>query len=102
MKLKKKNLLVLILVLVAITGVIFGYKTYKSNYEICTYKWVKEEKSSIGQYRLYVNDKKGKHIKGRVMLTYLNGKSKYVDVSEKGNLYVKSVIKKVSNPRRRK
>lgn len=102
MKLKKKKLLVLIVVPVLVIGLFIGYKSYKRDYEICTYKWVKEEKSSIGQYRLYVSDNKGKHVKGRVMLTYLNGKSKYVDVSVNGNLYVKNVIKKVSNPRRRK
>lgn len=101
MKLKKKNIAKIIIVIVLVIGLFFGYKIYKKNYEICSYKWVKEEKSSIGQYRLYVNDKNGKHVDGRVMITYLNGKSKYVEISSKGNLYVKSIIKKISNPRRR-
>ena len=102
MKLKKKNVAKLIIVIALTVSLVFGYKTYKKNYEICSYKWVKEEKSSIGQYRLYINDKKGKHVDGKIMITYLNGKSKYEEISKDGKLYVKSVIKKVSNPKRRK
>lgn len=101
MKLKKKNVVKIVIFVVVVIGLFFGYKVYQKNYEICSYKWVKEEKSSIGQYRLYVNDKHGKHIEGRVMLTYLNNKIEYVNVSSKGNLYIKKTIKKVSNPRRK-
>lgn len=101
MKLKKKNVVKILILIVIVIGLFFGYKIYKKNYEICSYKWVKEEKSYVGQYRLYVNDKNGKHVDGSVMLTYLNGKVEYVNVSSKGNLYIKKTIKKVSNPRRK-
>ena len=94
---KKKKIFILIIIIIVVAGLGFGYNTYKKNYEICSYKWHKVENSSIGQYKLYITNKNGKPVDGRVLITYLNGKSKYEDI----NKDVKSVIKKVSNPKRR-
>lgn len=98
---KKKKIFILIIIIIVVAGLGFGYNTYKKNYEICSYKWHKVENSSIGQYKLYITNKSGKPIDGRVLITYLNGKSKYEDINKDGKMYVKSVIKKVSNPKRR-
>lgn len=101
MKVNKKNIFKLIIVIVVVIGLGFGYKTYKKNYEICSYKWSKVKNSSIGQYVLYINDKRGRHVEGRALITYLNGRSKYENISKNGKMYVKNVVKKVSNPKRR-
>lgn len=98
---KKKKIFILIIIIIVVAGLGFGYNTYKKNYEICSYKWHKVENSSIGQYKLYITNKGGKPVNGRVLITYLNGKSKYEDINKDGKMYVKSVIKKVSNPKRR-
>lgn len=65
-----------------------------------TYEWIDEPESVIGQSRLYVNNKLGKHVEGKVTITYLNGNSEEISVSKDGILYVKSIIKEVRNPRR--
>lgn len=93
---KKKNLIIIVaVVMLIIGGVLFSSKS--NNY---SYEWVEVKDSMIGQYRLYVNNGLGKHIDGKVTITYLNGKSEEVKISKDGELYVKSIITKVEKPRK--
>ena len=95
----KKKLLMIIAIVVIISIIIVfviigNNNKNKSKYE---YEWEEVQDSTIGQYRLYVNDKNGNHIDGHVDITYLNGKKETVEISKEGTLYVKSIIKDVSN-----
>lgn len=93
----KKNKLIIIvgIVLVIIISLFVLFKNNKYSY-----KWVDEKESTINQSRLYVVDKFGRHIDGKVTITYLNGKSEEVEISKNGELYVKDIIIEVKNPRR--
>ena len=92
---KKKLILIICLSIIIIFLLI--YFTRPNNYK---YEWVDEPESIIGQSRLYVNNEYGKHVNGKVTITYLNGKSEEIEISKDGVLYVKSIIKEVKNPRR--
>lgn len=96
---KKKVVLILFIVLV-IVGIVGGVYIYKSN-EKYTYEWVEVEDSSIGQYMLYVNDSRGRHVDGTVRLVYINGETKKVEVDKEGLLYLKSIVLEVRNPKKR-
>ena len=95
----KKNKIILIF-LVLIIGMGMGIYHYKAN-ETYTYEWVEVEDSAIGQYKLYINNSKGKHVDGTARLVYINGKTKRVEVDEKGLLYIKEIVKEVRNPKGR-
>ena len=84
-----------ILIVVIIIALTFRPK------EKYTYEWVKVGNSSVGQYLLYINNSKGQHINGTARLVYINGKTKRVDVSEDGLLYVKGIVSEVRNPNKR-
>ena len=94
---KKKVLIIsLIIILISVISI------YKMNSkETYTYEWIKEKDSAIGQYRLYINDKKGNHIDGTARLVYVNGKTKRIEIDKKGLLYVKAVVAEVRNPNKR-
>ncbi len=94
---KKKRMIITILVLLVLVGAGFWYQIHQEY----TYEWVKVKDSSIGQYRLYVNNSFGRHINGTVRIVYINGKSKRVDVDKEGLLYVKNIVAEVRNPNRR-
>ena len=94
-KIEKIMILVSVLVVTLIIVVVFKLSNRYS------YEWVKVESSSIGQYRLYVNDIRGRHIDGTVRLVYINGKTKRVNVDKEGLLYVKSIVSEVRNPNKR-
>lgn len=95
MKFKKKLLISFLILIVFILSFLFiRSKSY-------SYSLVKEEKSVVNQYRLYVTNKNGKHIDGTVDVTYLNGKKQTIEVTKDGKLIIKSVIKKIDNPKRR-
>lgn len=95
---KKKIIIILILVLVLICG--FGCYYFAEN-QTYTYEWVEVEDSSIGQYRLYINNSFGMHVDGTARLVFINGKSKKVEVDKEGLLYIKSVVADVRNPMKR-
>lgn len=95
MKINKKVLIPLILI-VFIIGFICIFRTNTYSYSL-----EKEEKSVVNQYRLYVNNKNGKHVNGKVDVTYLNGKKQTITVDKEGKLIIKSVIKKIDNSKRR-
>jgi len=94
----KVKIIILILVIVLLGG--FGI-TYFNKNQTYSYEWVKVEDSSVGQYKLYVNNSFGKHIDGTVRLVFINGKTKKVDISKDGTLFVKDVISDVRNPMKR-
>ena len=96
----KKKIITISLSLLLIIGIGISYWCYKSN-ETFTYEWVAVEDSSIGQYRLYINDSKGKHIDGSARLVFINGKTKKVDIDKEGLLYVKGIVSEVRNPKKR-
>lgn len=96
---KKKVVLILFIFLVII-GIIGGLYVHKSNQKY-TYEWVEVEDSSIGQYMLYVNNSRGKHVDGTVRLVYINGETKKVEVDKDGLLYLKSIVLEVRNPQKR-
>ncbi len=93
---KNKKLLIPLILIVFVIVFICIFKTYTYSYSL-----EKEEKSVVNQYRLYVNNKNGKHIDGKVDITYLNGKKQTIKVNKDGKLIIKSVIKKIDNPKRR-
>ena len=98
MKSNKKILICIISGIILICLVVFiVLKNNTSNYK---YEWIDVPESMIGQSRLYIVDKSGNHIDGKITITYLNGKSETVKISKDGTLYVKSIINKVENPRR--
>lgn len=97
---KKKLIITLITTISIILVTVIGYKLYQ-NKETYTYEWVKVEGSVIGQYTLYVNNSLGKHIDGTVRLTYLNGESEIIEIPKEGIMYVKDIIIKVSNPKKK-
>lgn len=98
MKSNKKILIFIISGIILICLVVFiVLKNNNSNYK---YEWIDVPESMIGQSRLYIVDKSGNHIDGKITITYLNGKSETVKISKDGTLYVKSIINKVENPRR--
>ncbi len=84
----------LIIMLIVAFIVYFGNQKY-------SYEWIEVKESSIGQYRLYVNNQFGQHVNGTVRIVYINGKSKRVNVDKTGLLYVKSVVADVRNPNKR-
>ena len=90
-----KNKIIIISTIILVLLCIIGINLTKE--EKYTYQWIEEKDSSIGQYRLYINDSKGNHINGTARIVYVNGKTKRVDISKKVNLYVKSVISEVRN-----
>ena len=94
---KKKILIISIIII--LVSVISIYKI--NSKETYTYEWIKEKDSAIGQYRLYINDKKGNHIDGTARLVYVNGKTKRIEIDKKGLLYVKAVVAEVRNPNKR-
>ena len=94
----KKKILIISLIIILIS-VISIYKI--NSKETYTYEWIKEKDSAIGQYRLYINDKKGNHIDGTARLVYVNGKTKRIEIDKKGLLYVKAVVAEVRNPNKR-
>lgn len=97
----KKNLTIILITFITIIILsIVGYKLYQ-NSDTYTYEWVEVEESTIGQYTLYVNNSTGKHIDGTVRITYLNGESETVEIPKEGTMYVKDIIVKVSNPKKK-
>ncbi len=98
---KKKRIITLFITgCICLMIVISIYFIFNHNQKY-SYEWEEVKTSSIGQYRLFVNDVKGRHINGSVRLVYINGKSKRVDVDKKGLLYVKSIVLEVRNPNKR-
>ena len=97
---KKKIAIILITLIIIIALAIVGYKMYQ-NSDKYTYEWVEVKESTIGQYTLYVNNSTGKHIAGTVRITYLNGESETVEIPKEGTMYVKDIIVKVSNPKKK-
>ena len=97
---KKGKLKIIIICLVIVLLVGFGFNYFNKN-QTYSYEWVKVEDSSIGQYKLYVNNSFGRHIDGTVRLVFINGKTKKVDISKDGTLFVKDVISDVRNPMKR-
>lgn len=79
-----------------IVGVIFSNINNKY-----TYEWVKVDNSSVGQYLLYINNYRGKHVDGTARLVYINGKTKRVNIDKDGLLYVKNIVAEVRNPDKR-
>lgn len=98
---KKKIIIICLIMILLIIGTIFGIYYYEKN-QTYTYEWIEEKDSSVGQYRLYINDSRGKHIDGTARLVYINGKTKKVNVDKEGLLYVKNVVSDVRNPMKRK
>lgn len=94
MKIKKKSLIILIIIITIII-LCSCFFISNTNNKVYSYEWVKEQNSVINQQRLYVNNKRNKHVEGYVRITYLNGKSNKVKISKNGKLFVKSVVKKV-------
>jgi hypothetical protein len=94
---KKKKIIVIILGLLVLVVGGFWYQIHQRY----SYEWVEVKDSSIGQYRLYVNNSLGMHINGTVRIVYINGKSKRVNVDKEGLLYVKGIVAEVRNPNRR-
>ena len=97
MKNKKKLILIISIIIIITTTIIINL----NKKETYTYEWKKEKDSAVGQYRLYINDKKGNHINGTARLVYVNGKTKRVNIDKEGLLYVKSVVSEVRNPNKR-
>lgn len=97
---KKKIAIILITLITIIALAIVGYNMYQNN-DTYTYEWVEVKESTIGQYTLYVNNSMGKHVDGTVRVTYLNGASETVEVPKEGTIYVKDIIVKVSNPKKK-
>ena len=97
---KKIITIILITLITIIVITLVGYKLYQ-NSDTYTYEWVEVKESTIGQYTLYVNNSIGKHIDGTVRITYLNGESETVDIPKEGTMYVKDIIVKVSNPKKK-
>lgn len=100
---KKKIAIILITLITLMTIIVItlvGYKLYQ-NSDTYTYEWVEVKESTIGQYTLYVNNSIGKHIDGTVRITYLNGESEIVEIPKEGTMYVKDIIVKVSNPKKK-
>lgn len=95
MKGKYVILLVVVIIIIVTSSIILINK-----YNQVSYEWVLEKESTIGQYRLYINDLNGKHIDGKINITYINDKSEVIEVSKDGVLYVKNIIASVSNPKR--
>lgn len=93
---KRKYIISLVVIIIIVISSIILINKYNQ----VSYEWVLEKESTIGQYRLYINDLNGKHIDGKIKITYINGKSEVVEVSKDGVLYVKNVISSVSNPKR--
>ncbi len=93
---KNKKILIPLILIAFVIGFICLFRTNTYSYSL-----EKEEKSVVNQYRLYVNNKNGKHIDGKVDVTYLNGKKQTIKVKKDGTLIIKSVIKKIDNPKRR-
>ncbi len=98
MDIVKKNKKILIFCILAFLIIIVLLFKFNQKY---TYEWVKVDSSSIGQYILYVNDSRGRHVDGTVRLVFINGKTKRVNVDKKGLLYVKSIVAEVRNPNKR-
>jgi len=96
----KKKVGIILGIIILIVGIAGGFWYYSAN-ETYTYEWVEVEDSSVGQYRLYINDSLGRHVDGTARLVYINGKTKKVEVDKEGLLYVKSVVSEVRNPRKR-
>ena len=94
----KKKVILGLFVLCIIVGI--GIFVIRSE-EKYTYEWVEEKDSAIGQYRLYINNSKGKHIDGTARIVYINGKTKRMNIDKDGLLYVKSVVAEVRNPDKR-
>ena len=90
---KKKlfGIIAILLVIISICAIVI----FKYNNDPYTYKWVKMDNSIINQQRLYVVSRNGKHVNGNVEITYLNNKNEKIKISNKGKLYVRSIIKKV-------
>lgn len=82
------------IIFVVIVGFYFLNVDKKNVY---SYKWVKEDKSVLNQYYLYLINSRGKKITGRVEIVYLNNKSEYMTISTNGKLFIKSTIKEVRN-----
>lgn len=97
---KKKIAIILITLITIIALAIVGYNMYQNN-DTYTYEWVEVKESTIGQYTLYVINSMGKHVDGTVRVTYLNGASETVEVPKEGTIYVKDIIVKVSNPKKK-
>ena len=100
MKLNKKKIIILIIILLLLIGLFLSFKMINNN-DAYSYEWVKEKDSVINQQRLYVNNKRGKHINGYVRITYLNDNSRKEEIKKEGKLFVRSVIKKVKVINRR-
>ena len=97
----KKKIVIIFILLIIITIFSFLFINKEKNDEKYSYDWVEVKGSTIGQYRLYVNNSKKKHVDGKARITYLNGKSEVVSIPKKGSLYVKKIITKVSNVKRK-
>ena len=97
MKSKKFIIIGIILIVILSIGSFWLIKTNQKY----TYEWVEVKTSSVGQYKLYVNNSWGKHIDGTVRLVFINGKSKKVEVDKEGLLYPKSIVSEVRNPNKR-
>ena len=91
----------LILVGIFVVGVFSFYWFSSSKDEVYTYEWVEERDSAIGQYRLFINDSRGRHVDGVARLVFINGKTARVSINKEGVLYVKSVVSAVRNPKKR-
>ncbi len=95
---KKKIIIPIAIILLTTVLILVTNINQKEEY---SYEWIKEKESTIEQYRLYINDKKGKHIDGTARLVFINGKTKRVEIDKEGLLYVKSVVAEVRNPSKR-
>lgn len=95
----KKKIIIPITIIILTTLLILVININKK--EEYTYEWIKEKESTIEQYRLYINNKKGEHIDGTARLVFINGKTKRVEIDKEGLLYVKSVVSEVRNPNKR-
>ena len=93
---KKKIFFIGCFLIVVVICIYFFYPD-----ESYSYEWVPVKDSAIGQYRLYINDSRGRHIDGVARLVYINGKTKRVMVDKEGLLYVKSIVVEVRNPNKR-
>ena len=98
---KKKKIVLIIVGLILLIGVGLGGMYFLKKKQTYTYEWVEEKDSSIGQYRLYINNSRGKHIDGTARLVFINGKTKKVEIDKEGTLYVKNVVADVRNPMKR-
>lgn len=94
-KIKKKQCLLLVpIILILFFTALF---INSSQGEDLSIEWVKIEETSVEQYKIYLKNKNGKYVDGKVEITTIAGDTFDEEITEKGskNIYIKTVIKDV-------